>query len=260
MWQGYFNALPGKALQTGCFLREYFFPFGCSVCGADLADPEEAWYGLCGECHAGIDRDLSESRTGKTCDFCGRPLISEHDRCLSCRNGEEHIFDKVTVFFPYTGKYRKLLAAYKFDKNLALGNFFIGKIKDEIEYGSILQEAGIVQGTSIVPVPPRPGKIREAGWDQVEFLARLLERETKNTGSLSVSRCLKRLPSQSQKELGLKNRRTNLKGRIVPVRKVPKTAIVIDDVMTTGSTLDACAAALKESGTEKVYCLCLFYD
>ena len=260
MWQIYLNALPGKVMRAFFFLREYFFPFGCSVCGVDLVDLEETWYGLCGECRAKIERELGESRACATCDSCGKPLISEHVRCLSCRNGEDHIFDKVTVLFPYTGKYRQLLAAYKFNKNLALANFFISEIKNEIECRSMPIDAGILPGMSIVPVPPRPGKIRKTGWDQVEFLVRLLEKTAKNTDVLPVNRCLKRLPSQSQKELGLKNRLTNLKGRIVPVRKVPKIAVVIDDVMTTGSTLDACAAALKEAGAEKVYGLCLFYD
>ncbi|MDR2029417.1 MAG: hypothetical protein LBP93_07760 [Treponema sp.] len=43
-------------------------------------------------------------------------------------------------------------------------------------------------------------------------------------------------------------------------RKVPREVLLFDDVMTTGSTLDACAAALKQEGAEKVYALALFYD
>ena len=89
----------------------------------------------------------------------------------------------------------------------------------------------------------------------MEYLAALLEKK-----GMAVNRCLKRLPSKSQKELGRENRRSNLKGRIVPVRQVPATVMLIDDVMTTGSTLDACAAALKEAGSQTVFGLCLFYD
>ena len=118
----------------------------------------------------------------------------------------------------------------------------------------------MTQGAEIVPVPSRPGKIRKNGWDQVEYLAKLIEKKHARYGNFPVNRCLKRLPSKSQKELGRENRKTNLKGRIVTVKQPPKTAIVIDDVMTTGSTLDACASALKEGGTQTVYGLCLFYD
>jgi len=166
--------------------------------------------------------------------------------------------DRVHVLFPYMGKYRKLLSAYKFGKSLALGNFFAEKM-----LGLLACDA--FPRITVVPVPPRPGRIRKTGWDQVEYLARLLEREAGKTGEgplkgFPVSRCLRRLPSESQKELGRESRRTNLRGRIVPARRTPETALVIDDVMTTGSTLNACAAALKEGGTKTVLGLCLFYD
>jgi len=78
--------------------------------------------------------------------------------------------------------------------------------------------------------------------------------------SFQVNRCLKRLPSRSQKELSKEERKTNLKGRIICSKQPPKTAILFDDVITTGATLEACAAALLQGGTEKVYAVCLFYD
>jgi len=233
------------------FLREYLFPFGCSICGADLLSVSEALYGLCEDCKADIERELEENRMGEVCDYCGKPLISEHGRCLSCREGEGLSYDWVKVLFPYTGKYRMLLAAYKFSKNPAVGNFLAEKILDALSCEAFPPEA------AIVPVPPRPGKIRKMGWDQVEYLARLLK---KNKRSPAIVSCLKRMPSKSQKELSRENRRSNLRGRIVTVRQVPQVAVVLDDVMTTGSTLDACAAALKEAGTQAVYGLCLFYD
>jgi ComF family protein len=242
--------LPDKFRRGIFFLREYFFPFGCSLCGAGLTGTGESWYGLCGSCRASLEWELEESRAGECCDYCGKPLISEQGRCLSCRNGEAHDFDRALVLFPYTGKYRQLLESYKFRKNLAIGNYLTEKIIGAMNYGIIPPEA------RIVPVPPRPGKIWKTGWDQVEYLAGLLEQKS---GPM-VDRCLRRLPSKSQKELGRESRRSNLRGRIIPLRKIPRIALVIDDVMTTGSTLDACAAALKEGGAQTVYGLCLFYD
>jgi predicted amidophosphoribosyltransferase len=114
-----------------------------------------------------------------------------------------------------------------------------------------------------VPVPPRPGKIKKNGWDQIEYLARLLEKGIRRTDSgvqRQVSRCLKRLPSLSQKELNRDERRHNLNGRILASSNVPRTAVLFDDVYTTGSTMDACAGALKNSGAERVYGVCLYYD
>jgi len=236
------------------YAREYYFPTGCSICGASLVGTEEAWYGLCSPCRSRLDAELDNWQASESCDKCGKPLVSEHGRCLSCRKREEFVLDKIAVFFPYVGKYRKLLTAYKFGKNLAVGHFFAEKIRAVLIAGNFSPNA------AIVPVPPRPGKIRRTGWDQVEYLARLLERGSNGAGGLSVSRCLRRLPSQSQKELGRDNRKTNLRGRIVPVRQVPQNCVLIDDVMTTGSTLEACAAALKDGGAQSVSGLCLFYD
>jgi ComF family protein len=228
------------------FLKEYFFPSGCALCGTGLTGAVETWYGLCGSCCGTITPE-----SGERCDLCGKPLISEHIRCLSCRNGENRSFDSVTVLFPYTGKYRQLLTAYKFAKNLALGNFFAEKILEAA--GGYLSEKAV-----IVPVPPRPGKIKTAGWDQVEYLAKLLNRG--GEGGIEIRRCLKRLKSKVQKHLTREQRMKNLQGRIVLKGYAPKIALLIDDVMTTGATLDVCAAALKQGGTEKVYGLCLFYD
>jgi predicted amidophosphoribosyltransferase len=104
-------------------------------------------------------------------------------------------------------------------------------------------------------VPPRPGKIKKKGWDQVELLSRRLERS-----GISVSRCLRRLPSRSQKELDRAGRATNLVGKMVCFASPPETAILIDDVITTGATLDACARSLKDAGSERVYALAFCYD
>jgi len=232
------------------FLRELLFQAGCSVCGRPCTSLDEAWYGLCDGCRRGIEEYLAEIQGLESCEYCGKPLISEQGRCLSCRRNEALSADRLIVIFPYSGKYQKLLSSYKFDKHISLGNFFVEIIRKALE------KKGLPVETAIVPVPPRPGKIRKTGWDQVEYLARLLERSK----GLAVSRCLKRLKSKSQKELDRKSRKTNLKGRIIPKKQSPKTAVIIDDVITTGSTLDACALALKEAGAQTVCGLCLFYD
>ncbi len=114
-----------------------------------------------------------------------------------------------------------------------------------------MREAGFV------PVPPRPGKIKETGWDQVEYLVKQILSLSKET---KVCRCLKRSKSKVQKKLDRKERLENMKGRIYLKTAPPKIALIIDDVITTGSTLEVCSEVLKEGGTEKVYGLCLFYD
>ncbi|MDR3335654.1 MAG: double zinc ribbon domain-containing protein [Treponema sp.] len=225
-------------------LREYVFPSGCASCGNTLTGKEEAWYGLCKECMPRF-----EIEEGPRCASCGRPLISEQGDCLPCREREGFAFDKALVLWPYRGRYQKILKAYKFNQFLALGNFFTLKMVQALSYFQLKE-------TSWVPVPPRPGKIRSQGWDQVDYLAKRLEL----TQAQRLSRCLVRLPSKSQKKLDRAGRRLNLLGRILCKKPPPERVVLFDDVLTTGSTLDVSAAALKAQGAKEVYALALFYD
>jgi predicted amidophosphoribosyltransferase len=242
-------------LKTISLLREYLFPGGCAVCGRLLLDPEEAWYGLCGNC-----RDYFAIDGGARCVSCGRPLVSEKERCLPCREGEGHSFESAFVLYPYTGRHRPLLQAYKFGRHRPLGNFFADKLAEVLSRFKPFPAGKPVW----VPVPPRPGKIRATGWDQMEDLAGRLEAgaggKAGNNQFPRVCRCLKRLPSKSQKELNRENRKINLRGRIICVKPPPAEALILDDVFTTGTTLEACAAALKAGGARRVYAVSLFYD
>jgi len=230
-------------------VKEFFFPGACALCGSSLTEVTDISCSLCINCRSSIT--LFQ---GNKCCLCGKPLISEIGKCISCRD-KETSYERLWVFFPYIGKYRELLTAYKFNKNLALAGFFAEKVMEVI--------SGIPDAV-IVPVPPRPGKIKENGWDQVEYLVKQLE---KIPGCPPVCRCLKRRKSKVQKQLSRTERLENLKGRIY----LNKTAaakyldtgqvfIVIDDVITTGSTIEVCSAVLKEGGVQTVYGLCLFYD
>ena len=246
-------------------IREYFFPRGCGICGASLFTKNEAWYGLCNDCRKEIviGADIR-------CDMCGRPLISEINQCLPCRKSaetgetamEKPLIDKMVSVFPYTGKYKKLLGAFKYERSPGAGHFLAEKIIEAIKLFPLENNNPAPRDAdlALVPVPPRPGKIRRTGWDQIETLSKLLAQSKDSPG---IIRCLKRKASKTQKKLDRKERKTNLIGRITARRsplRVPSICILFDDVITTGSTMNACARALKQAGAEKVFGICLFYD
>jgi ComF family protein len=228
-------------------MRELLFPSACPICGRPLVTGREARLGICSGCERLFP--LEDGRAGR-CGVCGRPLVSEIGVCTQCRVKGRRSFDKAAVLYPYTQKWMRLLLAYKFRGHRALAHFFADKI---LEGRDRFFDKAVFGELTLVPVPPRAGKIKTAGWDQVETITRVLEKQS------AVRRCLRRLPSMSQKKLNAEDRAKNLKGRIVCAKKPPQNVLLFDDVYTTGTTLEVCASALKEAGAEKVYGLCLFH-
>jgi len=173
------------------------------------------------------------------------------------------------VLFPYIGKYRKLLTSYKFRKNTAIADFFAEKIIDLFS-DTIFPELPDLKDAVIVPVPPRQGKIKENGWDQVDYLFKRFQKISNCFSSQEEFRCnfrrmLKRGKSKAQKNLSRAERMENLKGRIylntgLSMEETTAPIILLDDVITTGSTIDVCASVLKEAGAQKVYGICLYFD
>jgi len=241
-----------KLIRLFFWVKGFFFPEVCALCGKNLIDVCEIRYCLCKECYSLIEEQFTASQEGKKCNLCGKTLISENGTCLPCRNGGRQSYDRLWTLFPYTGKFRTLLTAYKFEKKLALADYFAEKV-----IGLILENEEM-KNIRLIPVPPRPGKIKNTGWDQVDYLVKRISRLSK--GKISAYKCLKRRKSKIQKQLNRKDRLENMKGRVFLNGTVPAAAIVIDDVITTGSTMEVCSSVLKDAGARKIYGLCLFYD
>ncbi len=198
------------------------------------------------------------------CQNCSHRLISEKELCTSCRalfeneneveNSNENIVcDKIFAIYPYQDKIGKCLIEWKNFNNKVFAELFAQVIYKFIDKNAELKNI------AIVPVPPRPKKIKTKGWDQIEELCKQLEVRY-NTEILYL---LKREDGIAQKNLSSKMRKTNLKGKIHlknQKSKIPEKLIILDDVTTTGSTLHECAKALKTSGCKKIYGLTIFFD
>jgi len=167
---------------------------------------------------------------------------------MRCR-GRDWAFDCAHPLFLYVGAFKTLLSAYKFGGRRSLAVFFADLFEERLRR--------LWPGRPLVPVPPRPGKLRERGWDQVGEIARALERR-----GFEIAPILERRSSAQQKRLGqtarLENARNayNVRGGAA----APPELVLIDDVVTTCATAEACAAALRAAGARSVSVLALAAD
>ncbi len=187
------------------------------------------------------------------CSVCGRILVSEKGLCVECRNGGVlKNVDRIFPIFPYRLWNAELLRRWKMNGERSISEFFSDLMKIRLD-----QIQGLSGGFSIVPVPPRPLKIRREGWDQVEELSVFLEKKH----GLSVHRILERRSSVQQKSLD-RNGRISRIGLSYFLREgvsaVPERICVLDDVVTTGSTLEEIASLLKSFGAREVMAATLF--
>ncbi len=192
------------------------------------------------------------------CKQCGKILISEYDFCTRCRMMadtdkpmQKTACTRTFGLFPYVGLGQKLIPVWKNSNVRTFSTVFAPLIQQFLAQNSELA------GLPVVPVPPRPQKLREKGWDQIEDLVRELAAYSQTT----ICRCLKRQDGTPQKKLSKTERAVNLQNKIhASTKKIPEKLILLDDVMTTGVTIETCARILHQSGCKKVYALCLFFD
>ena len=188
-------------------------------------------------------------------------MESQIPECGACRDDEPD-FDKARSFGLYTGHLRRVILRMKFGREERLGR----RLGELLVY-AWNSLAGLSEGSTpvIIPVPLHPSRRRERGFNQAEMLARgLVKALGKGSGasSLAVSNgCLARKrATPPQTGLSVSARRENLRGafEVVDVPKIrERMVVVIDDVMTTGATLSACARALKHAGAARVFGLTL---
>ena len=220
-------------------------------------------YPLCPPCmkhFAETALSVSSESASERCAVCGKALISEIGLCSACR--EQPVLEHTDGAFPlysYALWRKSLLFAWKSAEKRTLSLVFA-----RIVYTAYESLCGRYQSRlPVVPVPPRPGKIKERGWDQIDELCHFLHKGW----NVPVLKLLSRRSWGQQKKLGRLARRRGAEcsytlanekrlRRLCPVP--PDAIILLDDVMTTGSTVDVCARLLKAFGIKKVYALTLF--
>jgi ComF family protein len=187
---------------------------------------------VCGGCR----RALPWLR-GPQCVRCALPLTARH-ACPASRQA----FDAAWAAVGYEGIARDLVAALKFRRARPLADVMAAHL-------AAGAPRSLLAGATIVPVPAHPAHVRARGYDQARLLAGALARRT---GAPLARPLRRRGPARSQ--LGATRSERLERGRIDLVVRgaIPARAVLVDDVHTTGATLDACARALRLAGAAEV--------
>ncbi len=192
------------------------------------------------------------------CPCCGEIIQSEKDICDECRR----------KLVKWTGSFRikgadSFNAAYRYDETISpavikLKNQSYGKACDFLVKTAVklIKENTSGENRVIVPVPLHEYTLKERGYNQSEVIA-------KEAGRIlgipvDTSSLVKVRETLQQKTLTPERRKLNLREAFCVSEGSDisgKSVILLDDVCTTGSTLSECAAALKEAGAAKIYCI-----
>jgi ComF family protein len=179
---------------------------------------------------------------------CGKPVGSEEEYCRECSQ-RARMFTQGKGIFLYNDSWKLSLEKYKYYGCREYGDFYGAAItfyaRKELERW---------QPDLIVPVPLHKKKERMRGFNQALYIAQQISRRT----GIPIARDLviKTKITKSQKKLSADQRRQNLKGAFRVTGSLNgKDVLVIDDVYTTGSTMDAMASCLRQSGAKNVYFL-----
>lgn len=218
------------SLLSACL--DALLPRACLLCG------ERAHAMLCAGCAADLPR-----LTGPLCPVCATPLAAPAPACGSCL-GTPPAFDATLAPLRYAYPVDGLVRNLKYRCRLASADFLVQAMLAAIQPAR-------PEGTLILPVPLSRPHLRERGFNQALEIARPLARAL---GLPLDARSLVR-PKETvaQSSLPWRARRGNVRDAFACTRDLSgQTVIVVDDVMTSGATLDAVARTLKDHGAARV--------
>lgn len=217
------------------------YPRRCPVCH-EIVTPRGGI--ICRTCKAGL-RPIAEPR----CKKCGKELSSANaEYCYDC-NTKAHHFDQGLGIFPYNPIMKESIMQFKYHGRKEYGQF----------YGLAMAYYGRDQIRKfdpevMIPVPIHKKRLKKRGFNQAEVIAKWAG---KAMGIPVDTNIIFRIQETApQKELSSKDRKRNLeKAFCIPDTLTWKRILIIDDIYTTGSTIDAMSKCLKQKGADKVYFL-----
>lgn len=228
--------------------RDMVFPVRCPVCDRPVYYYERK-AGICSSCRKKLPL-IKNNR----CYKCGRAIESgEKELCRDCRCPKSpHLYARGLSLCSYNDLMRESIYRMKYQGRREYAKTY-GKMLAE-RFGTAIKRAGI---EGIIPVPLHFKREYERGYNQAALLARAIGRETgvKVYEDYVIRVC----HTPPMKSLSRDERQNNLKKAFKIGRNDVKLGItiIIDDIYTTGSTIDAVAKVLIEAGVSRVYFISL---
>jgi ComF family protein len=223
-------------------------PAPCRIC-TQILDTGSA-IPFCRACMLALTQTLPEP----LCAQCGRPIVSAAvtegislPQCHLCRYGM-YAFDLARSFGAYTTRMSRAILQLKYGNVAPLGGWFARRLAGLVE-----RQPWDFAADAVVPVPLDQGRLRERGYNQAELIAKPL---ACLLGIPFRSYLLVRTrPRPNQLRLTRRERWETVRGAYATHKtaQVDKLRVIlVDDVFTTGATLDACSRALKGAGATRV--------
>ncbi|MFC2095687.1 ComF family protein [Candidatus Bipolaricaulota bacterium] len=216
-------------------LAAALFPPRCVLCSREL----HALDIICSDCIASLP-----SFEGPRCECCGK-LVDDStiDLCIRCGTQRRWV-DRVFSLGPYQGSWGHLVQAFKFEREIAVGRWLGEQMAEALP---ALNEAP--EFTVITFVPMTRQDRRQRGFNQAEVLARIIAKQ-RNLPVIKLLAKTHKTPLQSR--LTAVERKANLRDAFRQLPCELEQVLLIDDIYTTGSTVEECARMLKLGGARSV--------
>lgn len=225
------------------------FPAPCRICEATLLAASRI--PVCAKCLGSL-----VPFAGPMCRQCGRPfgahmagphMAGANPLCHLCRRGV-YAFDLARSFAPYNDTMVRAIVLLKYHAVTPLGDWFGARLAE-----LVAREPETFAADAVVPVPLHPLRMRERGFNQAELIARPLARRLGLP--LRPLLLVRTKPRPDKLKLTRRERWQTVRGAYAVQQgsQVDKLRVLlVDDVLTTGATLDACARVLRQAGAARV--------
>ena len=214
---------------------EYIYSWNCIIC-ADTAMKKTA---VCDECK----QFLPFCQT--TCMRCGANLEMQLDNQIICGNCQKQapFYDELKAVFWYEHPIDNLIVDFKYNNQWQNLQALFDLSRESFE--------ACCKNSLVIPVPSHPARIRSRGFNAVYELLKLMK--TCISFDYDDKLIIRTTNTPFQAGQSKKIRRTNLKKAFKVCRKLPTQKIlIIDDVVTTGSTVNEMSRCLKKAGAKKI--------